>query len=233
MTRWSQTWPCSLGTQSSPSGPGCLIVVTAAELSTLDLLLTAARRRLAHPSLEFPKRIATRRNGPFDAEISVTRTLFRQIEQDGRLVATWEAGGHQFGLPDSLLKLLLEGRRAVIAAPADVIPALQGIDGELRILRLAGRLEAALAPLAPRARLQRIVGPRLADRLGSRAVAARTDLIPYTGDMPSVVRALTESLVRIEQEHRASVGAATMASDCRPADGGTRLRRGSATAAAL
>ncbi|HEX7074698.1 MAG TPA: hypothetical protein VF226_11700 [Hyphomicrobiaceae bacterium] len=178
---------------------GCLVVVTAAEQAQLDLLLTAARRRIPHSTLEFPKRITTRRDGPPDAEIAVTRSLFRQIEQDGGFMATWGSEGHRFGLLDSIQRMLISGRSAVIAAPLNLVGELYDVCPDVRALRLTGQLDAVRATLTPKACLRRIVGPRLAERLESRG-AARTIAVPHGGDMPSAVRALSEALARIEQE---------------------------------
>ncbi len=196
----SRRWPASLDRRSRVPAIGCLVVVTGLQISTLDLILTAARRRIPNTEFEFPKRITTGRSGCSDAELAVTRRLFRQIEQEGGFVATWQSDGQRFGLPDSLRKLLLDGRRLVVAAPAEVVDELRGIGADLRVLRLTCRLDAALASLTPRACLRRIVGSRLAERLEARTFAPRTDVIPYAGDIPSAVRALTDSLVRLEHE---------------------------------
>lgn len=178
---------------------GCLVLVTAAEQAQLDLLLTAARRRIPHSTLEFPKRVTTRRDGPPDAEIAVTRSLFRQIEQDGGFMATWGSEGHRFGLLDSIQRLLISGRSAVIAAPLNLVGELYDVCPDVRVLRLTGQLDAVRAPLTPKACLRRIVGPHLAERLESRG-AERTIAVPHGGDMPSAVRALSEALARIEQD---------------------------------
>lgn len=180
---------------------GCLVVVTAAELSVLDLLLTAARRRLPETTFTFPRRIATRRNGPADAELAATRTLFRQIEQDGGFIATWQAGGHRFGLPDSLRRQLLDGSSAVISAPADIVGDLNELSVDVHTVRLAGGVDAARAALSARACLRRIVGPRQAARLEARNPVMQADALAHDGNIPSAVRVLTEALVRIEREH--------------------------------
>ena len=182
--------------------PGCLVVVTAAEQGQLDLLLTAARRRMPHSKFEFPKRVTTRRDGPSDAEIAVTRNLFREIEKDGGFIAIWQADGHRFGLPDSISRIFSSGRSAVIAAPLGLVGTLDEACPDVRVLRLTGHLDAARAPLTPKACLRRIVGPRLAERLEARGAPARTDAVPHGGDLPSAVRALSEALARIEQEQR-------------------------------
>ncbi len=181
--------------------PGRLVLVSAAEMSTLDLLLAAVRRRMPESGFEFPMRIATRRSGPAGSELAVPRSTFRDMQRDGGLIATWEADGHSFGLPDSILGLLVDGRTAIVAAPADVAPSLQAVWPRLRVLCLTGQLDAARAPLTPRACLRRIVGPRLAVRLESRAGVPTTELISHAGDLASAVRALSEALQRLKEEH--------------------------------
>ena len=193
--------PPRLGRSPVFTTTGCLIVVSSSDQPALDLLLTAVRRRMPGTTLEFPRRITTRRSGSLDAEIAVTRSLFREIERDGAFVAQWEADGHRFGLPVSVRELLMGGRSAVIAAPAGIIADLQETCPDVRVLRLAGRLDAARAALSPRACLRRIVGRRVATRLEARTVAPTTNALSPPGDLPSAVRILTDALVTIEQEH--------------------------------
>lgn len=186
--------------RSAAITPGCLVLVVAPEPSALDLLLTAVRRRMPLSAFEFPMRLATRRNGLRDVEIAVSRNVFTQIERDGGMIATWAADGHRFGLPDDVRRLITEGKIVVVAAPAEVAPELQGLFPDLRVLRFTDQLDAARAPLTPRACLRRIVGPRIATRLEARVVMPRTDAISHAGDLPSAVRALSEGLLRIEEE---------------------------------
>lgn len=200
MTRRAPSKKSPTGRQTAAAAAGCLIVVTAADQQALDLLLTAVRRRMPESALEFPMRITTRRSGSRDAEIAVTRNLFREIERDSAFIAQWEADGHRFGLPNSLHELLMQGKSAVIVAPAEVVAELQETFPIVRVVRLAGQLDAARAPLAPRACLRRIVGPRLAARLEARITLPRTDAVSHPGDLPSAVRALTEALARIVEE---------------------------------
>src|SRR5690606_12081209 len=104
---------------------GRLVVVTAADTSALDFLLTAVRRRMPSTSLEFPKRITTRRNGLPDAEIWVSRSIFRDIERDQRFIVTWQSDGHSFGLPSSIETVVDQGATAVVVAPAPGVPQLR------------------------------------------------------------------------------------------------------------
>jgi len=211
----SRKSPSSLGRRGRLPGIGCLVVVTGLQLATLDLILTAARRRM--PNTEFV----------------VTRRLFRQIEHEGGFVATWQSDGQRFGLPDSLRKLLLDGRTAVIAAPSEVVDELRGIGADLRVIRLTCRLDAALASLTPRACLRRIVGPRLARRLEARSLAPRTDVIPYAGDIPSAIQALTDRMARLEHELLSLASTPPPQAGSQTPTKGIRGRRASATAAAL
>ena len=232
MTRSSaQTKFASPRRRSGTKAPGCLVLVVAPEPSALDLLLTAVRRRMLDSAFEFPMRIATRRNGQRDIEIVVSRNVFSQLERDGGMIATWAIEGHRFGLPDSIGRLIVEGKIAVVAGPAEIALELQSLFPDLRVLRFTGRLDAARAPLTPRACLRRIVGPRLATRLESRVVTPRTDAISHGGDLPSAVRALSEGLLRIEEERRLRQRRA--ATSARRSPGGIRRSRASGNPAAL
>jgi len=181
--------------------PGSLIVLAGAETSALDLMLTAVRRRMPHTGLEFPKRITTRRNGLPDAEIWVSRSTFRAIERDHGFAATWQSDGHSFALPACLASLLDQGGSVVIVAPGHIIPDLQETFPDVRKLSLAAQLDAARASLTPKACLRRIVGPRLAQRLEAQSVEINSNSVLHKGDFPSAIRALTEALMEIEQEH--------------------------------
>ena len=128
-------------------------------------------------------------NNRFETEVS---------RRDGGMLATWAADGHRFGLPDNVRRLITEGKIIVVAAPVELAPELQGLFPDLRVLRFTGQLDAARAPLTPRACLRRIVGPRIATRLESRVSMPRTDAISHAGDLPSAVRSLSEGLLRIE-----------------------------------
>lgn len=231
MTRNAHTNNCSPGRRSSAITPGCLVLVVAPEPSALDLLLTAVRRRMPHSAFEFPMRLATRRNGLRDVEIAVSRNVFALIERDGGMIATWATDGHRFGLPDDIRRLITEGKIVVVAAPAEVAPELQGLFPDLRVLRFTGQLDAARAPLTPRACLRRIVGPRIATRLESRVSMPRTDAISHAGDLPSAVRSLSEGLLRIEEER--SLRKRRAGASARRAPDHVRRSRAPETSAAL
>ena len=178
---------------------GRLVVVTAADTSALDFLLTAVRRRMPSTSLEFPKRITTRRNGLPDAEIWVSRSIFRDIERDQRFIVTWQSDGHSFGLPSSIETVVDQGATAVVVAPAHVVSQLQDVFPSVRVVNLAGQLEAVRASLSPRIRLQRVVGPKVAQRLEGQVGGSISAPVLHNGDFPSAVRVLTEALMEIEK----------------------------------
>lgn len=196
MTRRTERNGFTPGRQATGTGAGRLVLVVGA-LSALDLLLAAARRRMPASSFEFPVRITTRRNGVRDAEVPVTRNDFRAMEHDGGFVATWEAGGHRFGLPSHLRDLLADGHTAVIAAPADAVADLREVCTDFRIVRLADQLDAARLPLTL---VRRMPGPRPAVGLETPKPAPRTDAVSFAGGWSSAVRALSEALLRIEAE---------------------------------
>jgi len=211
-----------------PSGQ--IVVVTAADTSALDFLLTAVRRRMPSTSLEFPKRITTRRNGLPDAEIWVNRSIFRDIDRDQRFIVTWQADGHSFGLPSNIETIVEQGATAVVVAPAHVVPQLRDAFPSLRVINLADRLEAVRASLSPTARLQRIVGPKIAQRLEGRAGGAISAPVLHNGDFPSAVRVLTEALMEIE---RGLLQPVNCRSSQIPKRSKPTLRRSSALPAAL
>ncbi len=180
---------------------GRLVLVVAADHAGPGLLLTAVRRRLSDFSdIEFPKLIATRRNGPSDAEAGVTREVFLDLERDGQFLLTWASGGNSFGLPVAVRARLNEGRTVVISAPADIVPELHESCPELHVVRLSGGVDSARQQLTPQACLRRMMGPKLAQRLEGQRLRPRTDAISGADDMASAVRALSSVLSRISEE---------------------------------
>ena len=184
---------------------GCLVLVVAAGQIGSDVLLTAARRRLPDlQSFEFPKLFTTRRNGPRDAEVAVSRETFRAIEGDGCFLVTWAAGGHQFGLPQAVCDSLAGGNTAVVCVPGHVVGDLQDAWPDLRIVRLTGGLDAARESLTPHACLRRMMGPRLAQRLeGRHRLQPPTDAVSCADGVATAIRSLTDVLARIGSEQDA------------------------------
>lgn len=186
--------------------PGRLVLVVATGQIGPDVLLTAARRRLPDlRSFEFPKLFTTRRNSSRDAEVSVSREMFRDIERDGCFLAAWAAGGHQFGLPQSIRNALIDGSTVVVCVPGHVVADLQETCPDLRVVRLVGGSAAARQSLTPQACLRRMMGPRLAQRLeNGRRLQARTEAVSCTDGVADAVRTLTDVLARIGQEPAAA-----------------------------
>src|SRR5919109_3670865 len=92
----SRSRSASLGAavQNQPEPMGRLVLVVSGEQPTLDVLVTAVRRRFAtYSGVEFPPRLVTRRRTIGDTELSTSRRVFREIEGEGGLLLRWETGG--------------------------------------------------------------------------------------------------------------------------------------------
>lgn len=182
--------------------PGRLVLVVATGPYGPDVLLTAARRRLPDlRTFEFPKLFTTRRNGPRDAEVSISRELFRDLEREANFLAAWTAGGHRFGLPQTVRNALMDGSTVVVSVPGHVVSDLQDMCPDLRVVRLVGSIDSARQSLTPQACLRRMMGPRLAQRLeGGYRLQAHTEAVSCADGVADTVRALTEVLARIDRE---------------------------------
>ncbi len=186
---------------TEPVAPGCLVLVVGPEHAGPDLLITAARRRIADlGSLEFPKVVTTRRNGPRDAEVFLGRDVFHDIEREGGFLASWAIAGHRFGLPLSVRADLDAGRTVVVAVPASAVSDFQDTCAEVRVVRLTAGPDAARQTLTPQACFRRMMGPKLAQRLEGRRLQPQTDAVSCGGDVVAAIRGLTDVLARIDQE---------------------------------
>jgi ribose 1,5-bisphosphokinase PhnN len=197
---------------------GRLVLVVSGEQPTLDVLVTAVRRRFAtYSGVEFPPRLVTRRRTIGDTELSTSRRVFREIEGEGGLLLRWETGGVLHGYPSSVCEALSAGRMVVMATPALAVSEAVKRWPHVRVVRVTIGAEAARLPLHPRPCVARTMGGKLRRCLrsvnGEDAVDAH---VHHSGDISAAVRSLTEALLRLVKEPtRARPGTATTGSSQR------------------
>jgi ribose 1,5-bisphosphokinase PhnN len=187
---------------AEPRPTGCLVLVVGGEQPSLDVLLTAARRRLAAETrVEFPTRLVTRRRPMGDTEICMSRRGFREIEREGGLFLSWETGGVFHGYPMSVGKALSAGCTVVLVVPVPIVPEAVKLWLDARVVRLTAGTDAARLPLHPRSCLARMMGPTLCRR--SRAICGEDPVdarVHHSGDLSSAVRSLTDALLHVLRE---------------------------------
>ena len=181
---------------------GRLVLVVGEEQPSLDVLLTAARRRFdAKTRVEFPPRLVTRRHATGDTEICMSRRGFRDLEREGGLFLSWETCGVFHGYPMSVRKALSSGCTLVLVVPAPIVPEAVKRWPDARVVRLTAGTDAARLPLHPRSCLARMMGPKLCRR--SRAICGEAPVdarVHHSGDLSSAVRSLTDALLHVLRE---------------------------------
>jgi ribose 1,5-bisphosphokinase PhnN len=186
--------------QAEPMGR--LVLVIGGEQPTIDVLVSAARRRFAsYSSAEFPPRLVTRKRPIGDTELSTTRRAFLEIEGEGGFLLQWDTAGVLHGYLSSVCEALSAGRAVVLAAPAFVVSEALKRWPHTRVVRVTIGAEAARLPLRPRACVARTTGGQLRRCLrpvsGKEVVDAH---VHHSGDLSAAVRSLTEALVRLLKE---------------------------------
>ncbi len=180
---------------------GRLLLVVDAHDGGTGLIVSAVRRRCADvPDLIFARRLTTRPDGPHDAESAVSRRAFRDAEQAGEFLVTWDLRGHRFGLPATLRDVLAAGRTVVAAAPAGIVPDIRALWADVRIIRIMAEIDAVRSPLEPRLCLARMLGAKWASRKPIRRGLSVDASITCANDPPEAVRLLTEALMRLRAD---------------------------------
>jgi ribose 1,5-bisphosphokinase PhnN len=201
----SKSRPASEGATSrrdEPRPAGRLVLVVGGEQPSLDVLLTAARRRFtAETMVEIPTRLVTRRRPTGDTEICVSRRGFRDLDREGGLFLSWETGGVFHGYPMSVRNALSTGYTIVLVVPAPIVPEAVKRWPDARVVRLTAGTDAARLRLHPRSCLARMMGPKLCRRsrviCGEDPVDAR---VHHSGDLSLAVRSLTDALLHVLRE---------------------------------
>lgn len=183
--------------QAAPQARGRLLIVVGADPCHADLILMAARRRLAANAsdLYFPHRVSTRRRTPIPGDVAVNQRVFATMEAEGSFLFTWrdEFGRHGFGT--ELRSRLQAGHTVVVGLPPSAEAEARAAWPDVRVINLTGHTAPMRTPLtaaACMARLMRPIAPvrALARRLPrSDAAVNCDDLAGAVGKLSGILAA--------------------------------------------
>jgi len=164
--------------ETSPIGPGRLVVVIGPSGAGKDTLLRLARDDfLDDPGVVFPRRFVTREPSRFEENQTITEAAFAKSVAAGRFAFWWDAHGLKYALGAAIDDHIRAGETVVCNVS-------RGVVAELR--RRYARVCVVLVT-AP----QDVLAERLAARrrITDGAMAARLDRVtPTDGDLaPDVV----------------------------------------------
>ncbi len=152
--------PIAPNRREPTAASGRLILVLCADPGWLDLILEAARSRLEHlPGLGFAMPVSTR-SLPAGGGVAVKRSGFNALLDVGGLALSWRSDARDYGYTIALSARLSQGETVVAGATVDVVAEARRHWHDVRFIRLAASTDKIRAPLAPRACLSRLAGPR-------------------------------------------------------------------------
>jgi ribose 1,5-bisphosphokinase len=160
--------PAIPGDSSGTVGPGRLVLVVGPSGAGKDTLIGLARAVLAGDgNVVFPRRLVTRQASPSEDNEYSAPEAFQLALSRGDLAVHWEAHGHCYGLPGSIVDDIRAGRTVVVNVSRTMVEAMRGTYANVVVVAVTAPLEVLAERLAARSRGS---DGRIADRLG-RVVA--------------------------------------------------------------
>jgi ribose 1,5-bisphosphokinase len=112
--------------ESSPIGPGRLVVVVGPSGAGKDTLLRLARDDfLDDPGVVFPRRLVTREPSNFEENQTITAAAFAKSVEAGRFAFWWDAHGLRYALGASIDDDIRAGKTVVCNVSRGVVAALR------------------------------------------------------------------------------------------------------------
>ena len=117
---------------------GCLVLVVGPSGAGKDSILDGARAALADdPRFVFVQREITRPAGAGGEDhVPVTLDEFRARAVDGRYALAWEAHGYGYGIVDSELNVLRNGRAVIVNVSRGVVASARARFAPLRVVQV-------------------------------------------------------------------------------------------------
>lgn len=169
--------PAISGCRPATIGPGRLVLVVGPSGAGKDTLIGLARAALTDDrSVVFPRRVVTREASPSEDNECLAPEAFRQALARGDLAVHWEAHGHCYGLPRSMVDDIRAGRTVVVNVSRTAVEALRCAYGDVTVVFVTAPPEVLAERLAARARNS---DGQIANRLGRVAggAAATPDMV--------------------------------------------------------
>ena len=103
-------------------GPGRLVLVVGPSGAGKDTLINGARMASkANAGLVFPRRVVTRAPSEFEDHDAVDPETFDRDCLGGRFALSWNAHGHRYGIPASIIKDIRCGRTVICNASRTIV----------------------------------------------------------------------------------------------------------------
>ncbi len=185
--------PAISGHRSVKVGPGRLVLVVGPSGAGKDTLIGLARAALADDgNVVFPRRWVTREASSSEDNEHVGPEAFQKALLRGDLAVHWEAHGHCYGLPRSIVDDIRAGRTVVVNVSRTVVEAMRRAYDDVVVILITAPPEVLASRLAARARAS---DGQLADRLHRTVDAAAPDVtIVNVGSVESHAGELVQSI---------------------------------------
>jgi ribose 1,5-bisphosphokinase len=160
--------------QATSGRAGRLVLVVGPSGAGKDTLIGLARAALADDgNVVFPRRLVTREASPSEDNEYAAPEAFRRAQSQGDLAVHWEAHGHCYGLPRSIVDDIGAGRTVVANVSRTVVEAMRRAFGDVTVISVTAPPEVLAERLAARARSS---DGQLAGRLHRAVDAAAPDV---------------------------------------------------------
>jgi ribose 1,5-bisphosphokinase len=172
---------------------GRLVLLVGPSGAGKDTLIGLARAALADDrNVVFPRRLVTREASASEDNEYASPKAFRRAMSRGDLAVHWEAHGHYYGLPRSIVDDIRAGRTVVANVSRMVVEAMRRAFGNVTVVSITAPPEVLAERLAARARPS---DGQLADRLHRAVDSAAPDVtIVNVGSVESHAGELVQSI---------------------------------------
>jgi ribose 1,5-bisphosphokinase len=172
---------------------GRLVLVVGPSGAGKDTLIGLARAALADDGdVVFPRRLVTREASVSEDNEYAAPEAFQRALSRGDLAVHWEAHGHCYGLPRSIVDDIRAGRTVVANVSRTVVEAMRRAFDDVTVVSITAPPEVLAERLAARARPS---DGQLADRLYRAVDAAAPDVtIVNVGSVESHASELVQSI---------------------------------------
>jgi ribose 1,5-bisphosphokinase len=177
--------------------PGRLVLVVGPSGAGKDTLIEAARLTLAEdPRFVFPRRVVTRAASGWEDNIVADEDGFRAVSARGGFALSWEAHGHLYGIPSTIVADLAAARTVVVNVSRTVIGEARRRWPDVTVVEVTAPADVLARRIAARARPSDGAGPeRLGRRFepGDRPTADAT--IDNGGELDTAISAFLAAVV--------------------------------------
>ncbi len=145
--------PVISGHRSAMIGPGRLVLVVGPSGAGKDTLIDLAKEALGDDEeVVFPRRIVTREASTSEGNEYMDTETFRRAVAEGDFAVHWEAHGHCYGLPCSIIDNIRAGRTVVVNVSRTVVETMRRAYRDVVVVAITAPAEVLAERLVARAR---------------------------------------------------------------------------------